>query len=198
MFRVPINSVIKAIFTILNDGVGVAGQIPTVVIYRYRDDSYWTGSMWDSTPTSLSMTALVNGVGNYGYSFDLATADPDIVDVYNFYYTNTGVYACNGADVYKTSSEVSGSDLTVTRIANLDQIPTINAKLGSFSGGANDNISDLLKLIYKVEKGKWSINATTHKMTFYDSDNSTPLLVFDLKDSSGQPTSTEPFARIPV
>lgn len=49
-------------------------------------------------------------------------------------------------------------------------------------------------LIRKVETGRWKIDA--NQMTFYDDDGSTPLLVFNLKDSTGAPTMADVFERI--
>jgi len=61
--------------------------------------------------------------------------------------------------------------------------------------GMIDEANDI-ELISKVEKGRWRI--LNNQMIFYDDDDTTPLLTFDLKDSGGAPTETEPYERDPV
>lgn len=43
-----------------------------------------------------------------------------------------------------------------------------------------------IAMLYKIETGRWKIIA--NQMIFYDTDGTTPLLTFDLKDSAGAPT----------
>ena len=49
-------------------------------------------------------------------------------------------------------------------------------------------------LIRKIETGRWKI--VGDQMIFYDDDEATPILTFDLKDSIGQPTMADVFERI--
>lgn len=58
------------------------------------------------------------------------------------------------------------------------------------------NWIDDIHRILKIESGRWRI--INNQMHFYDEDNSTILYSFDLKDSTGQPTMTEPAERLPV
>ena len=51
-------------------------------------------------------------------------------------------------------------------------------------------------LIKKVESKRWKI--INNQMIFYDDDNTTPILTFDLKDDLGNPTMSSPFERMPV
>lgn len=50
--------------------------------------------------------------------------------------------------------------------------------------------------IKKIETGRWKI--VDNKMYFYDNDNQTPLLVFELKDINGIPTMVNAFEQIPL
>ena len=50
--------------------------------------------------------------------------------------------------------------------------------------------------IKKIENNRWRI--LNNQMIFYDDDNITPLLTFDLKDAGGQPTGNNPKERTPA
>ena len=51
--------------------------------------------------------------------------------------------------------------------------------------------------IYQMEMGRWKIDTSTNKMTFYDTDGTTPLITFNLKDDAGLPSSTKVYERVP-
>lgn len=59
----------------------------------------------------------------------------------------------------------------------------------------DDFISNISN-IFKVETGRWKI--ISNQMIFYDTDDTTPIYTFNLKDSSGNLTSTNPVERTPV
>ena len=53
-----------------------------------------------------------------------------------------------------------------------------------------------LAFIKKIESKRWKIY--NNQMIFYDDDNSTPLITFDLKDKNGQSTEEDIHERIPT
>jgi len=53
-----------------------------------------------------------------------------------------------------------------------------------------------IEFIKDIEGGRWTINGTTNKMTFYKSDNTTVVAEFDLQDSGGAPSVSEVFTRL--
>ena len=53
-----------------------------------------------------------------------------------------------------------------------------------------------VEIIKKVETGRWRI--VSNQMIFYDDDEVTPILTFDLKDQAGLPSMTDVFERDPV
>ncbi|MBN2256689.1 MAG: hypothetical protein JW704_02545 [Anaerolineaceae bacterium] len=57
-------------------------------------------------------------------------------------------------------------------------------------------LQDDLTIVRKVETGRWKID--NNQMTFYDDDEVTPLLVFDLKDDAGLPSEERVFERVPA
>ena len=60
-----------------------------------------------------------------------------------------------------------------------------------------DPMGAMLRFIYKMEKGRWKLDAATNTMTFYDEDDVTPLKVFDMKNAAGMPSVFEIFERMP-
>ena len=97
-------------------------------------------------------------------------------------------------------------------------VGTINTKLGTpaasvsadlaavkvDTGGLSGNLSSVLSLVtqlQKIETGAWKIHSfglDINRLVIYDVDGTTPLLKFDLKDPSGDPTYVNPFSRTPV
>ena len=57
-------------------------------------------------------------------------------------------------------------------------------------------LADDLAKVRKIEGGRWKIQ--NNQMIFYDSDNTTPLLTFNLLDKAGQPSETNVYERVPV
>jgi len=53
-----------------------------------------------------------------------------------------------------------------------------------------------ISTVHKVETGRWRI--INNQMIFYDTNGSTPILTFNLKDSNSQPASTNVTERIPI
>lgn len=55
-----------------------------------------------------------------------------------------------------------------------------------------------LELIRKVESNRWKLDKNTLQMIFYDDDQVTPLLKFNLFDRNGAPNVEEVFERVPT
>ena len=53
-----------------------------------------------------------------------------------------------------------------------------------------------IAFIKDIEGGRWTIDNTTNKMTFYKSDNTTVVAEFDLQNSAGAPSVSEVFTRL--
>ena len=53
-----------------------------------------------------------------------------------------------------------------------------------------------IEFIRNIEGGRWKIDTSSNKMTFYKEDNSTAVATFDLKDSDGSASSTSVFERV--
>jgi len=69
------------------------------------------------------------------------------------------------------------------------------------SSGAVMNLATMetaLAFIKQIEQGRWKIDPVTKQMTFFCIDKITPMITFNLKNASGNPTTTDVFERIPV
>ena len=61
---------------------------------------------------------------------------------------------------------------------------------------ASDEVEIDSRLTRHFTVGQWEIDKTTNEMIFYQDDNVTEMGRFDLKDSSGAPSTGEVFKRI--
>ena len=86
-------------------------------------------------------------------------------------------------------------------IANVDSdIVTVNSNVLAL-GADLTSILNVVNLLKKYEEGRWKIHITgpdANRLVLYDTDDVTPLLKFDLKDSGGSATFFNPFERVPV
>lgn len=59
-----------------------------------------------------------------------------------------------------------------------------------------ESVKDDINIIKAIETGRWRM--VSNQIIFYDSDGTTPLYTFDLKDGDGNPTMENPLERVPV
>ena len=79
-------------------------------------------------------------------------------------------------------------------------VGTVNTNVLALSAGQTTILS-VVNLLKKYDQGRWKIHITggdANRLVLYDTDNTTPLLKFDLKDSGGAATFVNPFERYPV
>lgn len=79
-------------------------------------------------------------------------------------------------------------------------VATVNTNVLALSAGQT-SILAAVNLLKKYEQGRWKIHIVggdANRLVLYDTDNVTPLLKFDLKDSGGSGTFVNPFERLPV
>lgn len=61
-----------------------------------------------------------------------------------------------------------------------------------------DSVLDVVQLLLKMEAGRTRIDPTAKTLTVFDEDCTTPLRVFELLDSGGNPSITEVCERVPT
>lgn len=81
------------------------------------------------------------------------------------------------------------------RVNYQQPVQAITVSTGGGAGVPPQLTADVAEIL-KHTKNRWKIAA--NQLTVYDDDGVTPLQVFNLKDSSGAPTMTEPYERDPV
>jgi hypothetical protein len=59
-------------------------------------------------------------------------------------------------------------------------------------------LGEAVSFLRQVKAGRWKVDTGTNKLTLYDSDNTTPIATFNLRDADGMPASTSVFERVPA
>jgi hypothetical protein len=90
--------------------------------------------------------------------------------------------------------EIDASEIAITGTIGASET-AIRADIAAVAGQITLTQADLA-IVRQVEVGKWKIIGT--QMVFYEVDESTPLLTFDLFDDAGLPNAQTVFERRPV
>jgi len=128
-------------------------------------------------PVLASISADVAGVKS-----DVSTVSGNVTSTYNR--IGAPILASISADVAGVKSDVSTVSGNVTTL-----------------GTDQTTILTIVELLQKYETGRWKIHLTgpnAKRLVLYDTDNTTILLKFDLKDGAGLGTYINPFERYPV
>lgn len=59
-------------------------------------------------------------------------------------------------------------------------------------------LGKFLSEVHQIETGRWKIDENTNTMIFYDTDGTTPLRTYDLKDVAGAASSVNVHERVPA
>ena len=160
----------------------------------------WSGVIGANTPV-IDMGGSGQSLGIRGYNGGIKIKnkngpDPTSIDlvsgqiILDSTVTN-GTIVCRG--VGKLTDNSTGSTIVDTyALVNTD---TISSSVWSDSD-ALQLIADVAS-VKQINTGRWKIDTITNTMTFYDTDGTTSLYIFDLKDSSGFPSTSNVFERTP-
>lgn len=117
-------------------------------------------------------------------SADIANVDSDLATV--------------GSNVTSIASDVT---TLISDVANVDSdLATVGSNVLALGADLTSTLG-IVETLQKYEEGRWKIHVTggdANRLVLYDTDNTTPLLKFDLKDSGGSSTFVNPFERVPV
>lgn len=152
-------------------GAGVTGMLPANI-----NDGTTVGNVTAvKSDSSVAAISLTNNVNWFEIS---ATKAPGL------YHVLLPSSVTNLAGGFQLAVRANAAEfLTTVVTAQVDEFPT---KI------------DLLK---KIESNKWQIHASggdQYRLVIYDDDGTTPLLRFELRDSNGNLTFTNPFRRTPL
>jgi hypothetical protein len=99
--------------------------------------------------------------------------------------------------------ELANMDTTVSSRASQTSVDAVDILLNTVDGKVDivtvdiGNILTMVDLINKFGKNRTKLDPTAFTLTIFDSDNTTILHVFDLKDENGIGTVSRIFERIP-
>jgi len=97
-------------------------------------------------------------------------------------------------DVTSIQTDVTAVQTDVTAVqTDVTAVQTDVTAVQSSVVGLQTDIT----FLRQVESGRWEITSD-NQMIIYDSDGTTPLLTFSLLDADGEPTTQNPFERVPV
>lgn len=95
-----------------------------------------------------------------------------------------------GADV---SSDIAALLVAINSAATSASSASSSAASAAAAAASTLTIAQLLQ---KIGRNRWKVEGT--QLVYYDDDLTTAILRWDLKDSAGQPSSTQIFERVPT
>jgi hypothetical protein len=102
------------------------------------------------------------------------------------------------ADIASVKTTVTSTNTIVTDVQT--DVDELQVSVGTVQTTVTD-IQTTINTLKKYEQGRWKIFTSgpdANRLVIYDTDGTTPLIKFDLKNSAGGATSIEPFERVPV
>lgn len=186
-----IGNIGNALFQFIAPGSVNTNLLVNIVTYQPYDDYQATAAILGVPVTTVSgdIAAIQTKLGTPA----AGTVSTDIANVQataNNIYTSTGAGLATTVNAIHTSV---GSGLGAN-------VSSILADIGTSPGGSYGTIFANLVALRKVTTNRWKVITTgpgANTMVFYDDDQVTPLFTFNLYDSSGVPTSLNPFERHP-
>jgi hypothetical protein len=166
----------------------------TITIYMVADTDHISGVAGADVSISLSksgsaftpVTRTINEIGDGWYAVQLLPADTDVVG--DLLIRSSAPTADDS--VRATAVVASAGDWTPAEIAQIRQALGI-------TGATSPTEAGDLQYVKALQANKRVIDKAAKTMTIYNTDGVTPLLVFDLQDSTGTPSVTEIAKTIP-
>lgn len=140
-------------------------------------------------PVLATISADIAGVKS-----DVATVETNVVNTYN------RIGAPVGASISADIAQVETNVLAVYSRIGAPVLASISADIAGVKTDVG-TVNTVVQLLKKYDQGRWKIFTSgpdANRLVLYDSDNTTPLLKFDLKDSGGGAAYFNPFERYPV
>lgn len=137
-----------------------------------------------SASTGAPLTGLTPTFASYTDTSGTPVAQPAISEIGGGAYKFTPVVGASQGIVYVMDAGATATPRYATRFIRnsdfaLDDVPTI----------------------LQYSQGRWKIHTSgpdANRLVIYEEDGTTVLRKFDLLDSAGSPTSTQPYEREPV
>lgn len=203
--------VINSFFT--NGGVPATGLAPTIRIWEVAAGSH---SLVVGQPTQVNDPVMTEvGDGFYKFEFDTLTYGHDPLKAYVIRSDGGNTLPVNERYSVASTDESAVGTLSPTTIADIvdgvwDESAAAHVAGGSMGLLQNQTAADaaavnisvttavsLIQTLLKYETNRTRIDKTLKTLTIYDNDGTTPLKVFDLRDSNGALSVVEVCERDP-
>lgn len=158
-------------------GLPVAGRLSDLSFSSYTDE---TGSNVTPQPTFSEI-----GNGAYKFTPSFPSSSHGIM-----YVVNTGTNTANPYVYRYMRPEDWKTD-------NLPADPASDTTVTSVKSDTSTMLPHVVQTRHLTE-GRWKVDSINSTLTAYAQDGTTILQVWNLKDSHGNPTSLNPFERIPT
>ena len=166
---------------VTTDGAPATGLTVTVRIWRVRA----------ATQTLVVTDAAMTEVGDGFYKYEFTTWDP----LENYVFRSDSGVGQTDSERYATgASSVSPEEISDQV---WDEDKTEHTIVGS-TGEALTDIESIVEVLLKFESNRSLIDPVAKTLTIYDDDETTPIHVFLLKDSTGSLSVDEVCERDPV
>ncbi len=164
-----------------------SGDTVTITIRDFSDNS---------VVVNQAACSEHDGNGLFKYEFN-PNPDPTTKKEYSWVMTN-GSYNAKGKFVFHGYVNTIKSETDkIQTIDNLvDAIKAKTDNLPTDTASTLQTIGNNVLTNKKVLTGRWKM--TNNQFILYDSDNTTPLFTFNLKDGAGNATMINPMERTPV
>ena len=190
--------ILSSFFTTV--GVPTNGLSPTIDIWQV------TGTT--STPVVTAAPMLPVGDGFYQYNFSTYDDTKDYV-----FTSNAGVTTVDSQYQFGATPPGTVNTSTLTNIANTvwDELATLHTTSGSFGEIVQQikadtsaiyisvaGVNAIVQALLQMETGRTRIDTNANTLTVYDTTCTTPMIVFNLRDSFGNPSVTDVCERSPA
>jgi hypothetical protein len=189
------NKIITVFFT--NRNTPELGLTPTIDIWELDP-------LVPTTNTLIINDDTLTEVGGGFYRYDFATYDANK----DYSFVIDGGAGLPSAERYHVGANESYAQEIVDNTWNAESIDylaggSMGEKLSLIHADTTQiridaaSCNSLLTTLLKYERNRTRIDKTAFTLTIFDDDGVTPLKVFDLKDSAGNPSIIEVCERIP-
>jgi len=147
--------------------------------------TYATENLFVMNDAAVSQAVIQGDISNV--QSDVTSIQTDVTSI------QTDVTSIQ-TDVTSIQTDVTSIQTDVTAVqTDVTAVQTDVTAVQSSVVGLQTDIT----FLRQVESGRWEITSD-NQMIIYDSDGTTPLLTFSLLDADGEPTTQNPFERVPV
>jgi hypothetical protein len=168
-----------------NTGDPSTGLVPTIRI--------WSVAVGSPAIDTLVVTDNMEEVGDGFYRYIFDAYDPFV----EYLFRADGGVGLNSDRRYVVGGTES-PDPEETWSVTLTDATSVAGSIGSTIVANQGTIESIVRTILQYECGRSVVDPIARTLTIYNTDCVTPIKVFDLKDSSGNPSVTEVFERVPI